>query len=88
MNSPLNGRCAIVTGGSRSLGAAIAKRLAADGAAVAITCSSSPNKAEQVLREIGASGGRAVASLIAFVASPAASFITGASLLVDEGYTA
>ncbi|PXX55490.1 Dehydrogenases with different specificities (related to short-chain alcohol dehydrogenases) [Pseudomonas sp. LAMO17WK12:I10] len=34
---PLSGKIAIVTGGSRSIGAAIAQRLAADGAAVAIT---------------------------------------------------
>lgn len=38
---PLSGKIAIVTGGSRSIGAAIAQRLAADGAAVAITYNAS-----------------------------------------------
>lgn len=64
MNSstlPLQGKTALVTGGSRSIGAAIAKRLAADGAAVALTYSASADKAEQVVREIEAAGGRALA---------------------------
>jgi NAD(P)-dependent dehydrogenase (short-subunit alcohol dehydrogenase family) len=59
--SKLNNKVAIVTGGSRSIGAAIAKRLAADGATVTITYHASPEKAQQVVAEIEASGGRAVA---------------------------
>lgn len=54
-------KIAIVTGGSRSIGAAIARRLAADGATVAITYHASPDKARQVVGEIEAAGGRAVA---------------------------
>ncbi|MBJ7369954.1 MAG: 3-oxoacyl-ACP reductase FabG [Pseudomonas sp.] len=58
---PLTGKIAIVTGGSRSIGAAIAKRLAADGATVAITYNASPDRAEAVVQEIVAAGGLAVA---------------------------
>lgn len=57
----LSGKVALVTGGSRSIGAAVAKRLAAEGAAVAITYSSSPAKADKVVRAIEAAGGKALA---------------------------
>src|SRR5258706_1042598 len=54
----LAGKVALVTGGSRSIGAAIAKRLATDGAAVALTHNASPEKANEVVRSIEAAGGK------------------------------
>ena len=58
MGKTLAGKVALVTGGSRGLGAAIAKRLAHDGAAVALTYTSSPQKADEVVL---AAGGKALA---------------------------
>ena len=57
----LDGKVALVTGGSRSIGAAIARRLAAVGAAVALTYNGSPDRASQVVAEIEAAGGTALA---------------------------
>src|SRR5437867_10928991 len=57
----LAGKVALVTGGSRSIGAAIAKRLATDGAAVDLTYSASPGQADEVVRSIEGPGGKAVA---------------------------
>ena len=59
--SSLSGKVALVQGGSRGIGAAIVKRLAAEGAAVAFTYVSSTAKAEALQNEIIASGGQALA---------------------------
>src|ERR1700730_8918780 len=54
------GKVALVTGGSRGIGAGIVRRLASDGASVAFTYSSSPEKALQLVREIESAGGKAL----------------------------
>ncbi|SNS36021.1 3-oxoacyl-ACP reductase family protein [Pseudomonas segetis] len=57
----LTGKVALIQGGSRGIGAAIAKRLAHEGAAVVITYISAAEKAAELVRDIEAAGGRALA---------------------------
>ena len=57
----LSGKVALIQGGSRGIGAAIVKRLAAEGAAVAFTYVSSTAKAEELQNSITANGGKALA---------------------------
>ena len=70
MSKKLAGKVAVVTGASKGIGAAIAKELATQGAAVVVNYSSSKEGAERVVSEISKQGGKAVA-VQANVARPA-----------------
>lgn len=60
-STSLAGKVALIQGGSRGIGAAIVKRLAAEGASVAFTYVSSASKAQALQDEISAAGGKALA---------------------------
>lgn len=61
MSLPLEGKSALITGGSRGIGRAIAERLGADGAAVVINYARNKERAQEVVSAILAKGGKALA---------------------------
>jgi len=61
MDNSIEGRVAVVTGGSRGIGAAVAVQLAKDGADVVITYNQSPDRAAEVVEGVKAAGRRALA---------------------------
>lgn len=59
--STLKGKIALVTGGSRGIGAAIVNKLGSEGASVAFTYISSPDKAKSIVVELEKNGGKGLA---------------------------
>ena len=61
MSKPLENKLALVTGSSRGIGAAVAGRLASEGASVIVNYASSAERAHDVVKEIRSAGGGAEA---------------------------
>jgi 3-oxoacyl-[acyl-carrier protein] reductase len=61
VSTPLNGKVVFINGGSRGIGAATARRLASDGATVAISYQNSSGAAEALVSQIHSAGGTAMA---------------------------
>lgn len=70
MSLSLDGKTALITGGSRGIGRAIAERLAADGAAIVINYARSEQLAQELVKAITAKGGKAI-GIQADVSKPA-----------------